>query len=209
MSSILRGMKSAGILALLAVIAIPAGYADERKGDAYSLGTCPVSGEKLGSMGDPIVLVKEGREVRLCCNGCTAKFEKETAKYMEKVDAAMIEQQAKVYPTDACVVSGKKLDDTARSKIVGNRLMKFCCDNCPKAAAADPAKFIAKLDAAAIEKQSASYALKTCVVGGESLTAKGEPVVFVVANQVVKLCCANCKTGFDKDPAKYLSMLNQ
>ncbi len=199
----------AGAMALLAIMAVPAGFAGERKGDVYTLDTCPVSGEKLGKMGDPVVLVKDGREVRLCCDGCTAKFEKETAKYMEKVDAAMIERQAKVYPVDTCVVSGKKLDDTARSKIVGNRLMKFCCDNCPKAAAADPAKFIAKLDAAAIEKQSAGYKATTCPVSGKDLKSMGEPVVKVVANQVVKLCCAKCEAGFDKDPAKYLSMLNQ
>ena len=41
-----------------------------RVGDAYSLSTCPISGKKLGSMGDPVVRLYEGREVRYCCGGC-------------------------------------------------------------------------------------------------------------------------------------------
>lgn len=54
----------------------------------YPLDTCVVSGEKLGSMGDPVVLKHEGREVRLCCAGCVAKFKQDPAKYLKKLDEA-------------------------------------------------------------------------------------------------------------------------
>ncbi len=35
---------------------------------------CPVSGQALGSMGEPVDLVIGNRLVRLCCGGCTARF---------------------------------------------------------------------------------------------------------------------------------------
>jgi len=36
--------------------------------------TCPVSGEELGSMGDPIVVMHECKEIKLCCDSCVPKF---------------------------------------------------------------------------------------------------------------------------------------
>ncbi|MDF1859411.1 MAG: hypothetical protein P1U87_04315 [Verrucomicrobiales bacterium] len=47
---------------------------------------CPVSGEELGSMGEPIVMTYEGKEVKLCCKSCIKKFEADPAKYAAKVD---------------------------------------------------------------------------------------------------------------------------
>ena len=50
--------------------------------------------------------------------------------------------------------------------------------------------------------------LKTCPVFGEKLGGEmGKPYVFVYQGQEVKLCCADCKTDFDKDPAKYLKKI--
>ncbi|MEI8294734.1 MAG: hypothetical protein WCG66_12270 [bacterium] len=51
----------------------------------YPLKTCVVSGEKLGEMGEPFVFVYEGTEVRLCCEMCKPKFDKNPAKYLEKL----------------------------------------------------------------------------------------------------------------------------
>lgn len=52
---------------------------------AYPLDVCIVSGEKLGSMGDPIVLVHQGQEVKFCCKSCKPDFEKEPAKFLAKL----------------------------------------------------------------------------------------------------------------------------
>ena len=52
----------------------------------YPLDTCVVSGEKLGSMGDPIVIKHEGTEVRFCCKSCIKKFKKDPAKYLSKLN---------------------------------------------------------------------------------------------------------------------------
>jgi YHS domain-containing protein len=55
------------------------------------LKTCPVSGEKLGGdMGEPYTFVYQGQEVKLCCSMCKAKFEKDPAKYIKKIQAATI-----------------------------------------------------------------------------------------------------------------------
>ena len=55
---------------------------------AYPLATCVVSDEKLGSMGKPVVLQHEGREVQFCCKSCQPEFKKEPAKYVKKIDQA-------------------------------------------------------------------------------------------------------------------------
>ena len=52
------------------------------------------------------------------------------------------------------------------------------------------------------------YQLKTCIVSEEKLGGDmGKPYVFVYEGQEFKLCCKDCKTKFDKDPAKYIKKL--
>jgi hypothetical protein len=51
----------------------------------YTLEVCIVSGEKLGSMGAPVVHVHEGQEVKLCCKSCLPDFKKEPAKFLAKL----------------------------------------------------------------------------------------------------------------------------
>ena len=61
--------------------------------DKYPLKTCVVSGEALGSMGEDVSYIHkvEGqpdREVRFCCKMCIARFKKDPAPYLAKIDAA-------------------------------------------------------------------------------------------------------------------------
>lgn len=53
--------------------------------DEYPLTTCVVSGEKLGSMGDPVVMEHDGVTVKLCCKSCVAKFKENPAKFATMV----------------------------------------------------------------------------------------------------------------------------
>jgi hypothetical protein len=53
----------------------------------YPLQTCVVSGAKLGSMGDPVVHVHEGQEVKFCCSHCVDSFKEDPAKYLAKMEA--------------------------------------------------------------------------------------------------------------------------
>lgn len=60
----------------------------------YPLNICLVGGDDLGKMGDPEVLVHEGREVKLCCGGCVATFKKDPAQYLKILDEAIRKKQA-------------------------------------------------------------------------------------------------------------------
>jgi len=55
----------------------------------YTLDTCIVSGDKFGGdMGDPIVKVYNGREVKFCCEDCIPKYGKSPDKYNKMIDKA-------------------------------------------------------------------------------------------------------------------------
>ena len=47
---------------------------------------CPVSGEPLGTMGDPVKVVVKGRTVFLCCDGCKEALMADPDKYLKKLD---------------------------------------------------------------------------------------------------------------------------
>ncbi len=51
----------------------------------YPLKTCLVSGNTLGSMGDPVTKVYDGQEIKFCCKPCVKKFEANQAKYLAKL----------------------------------------------------------------------------------------------------------------------------
>ena len=52
----------------------------------YTRDTCLVSGNKLGSMGDPVSIVHESQEVKFCCRPCVAKFKAKPEKYLAKMN---------------------------------------------------------------------------------------------------------------------------
>jgi YHS domain-containing protein len=68
--------------------------ADE-KAKPYPLDKCIVSGEKLGEMGKPVVLVHAGQEMKFCCKDCVKKFNKDPEKYIK-----MMNEEAAKKPMD-------------------------------------------------------------------------------------------------------------
>ncbi|MCB1210190.1 MAG: hypothetical protein KDK97_12725 [Verrucomicrobiales bacterium] len=71
----------------MALIACADEGKDKPKAEAkpYPLETCVVSGEKLGSMGKPVVVMHEGKEIRLCCKSCIKEFKADPAKFAAMV----------------------------------------------------------------------------------------------------------------------------
>lgn len=185
----------------------------KRIGDAYTLGTCPISGEELGGMGDPIVKVYHGREVRFCCKMCIGKFEKNMAEGWKKIDAQIIKAQLPYYPLGTCIVSGEALGSEEMGDpinyVYNNRLVRFCCKGCIKDFKADPEAFIEKLDAAVIAKQLEDYPLDTCLVGGGELGSMGKPFQIVSGNRLVQFCCKGCLPEFEKDTNKFIAKLDK
>ncbi len=64
--------------------------ADEKKADApakpYPLKNCIVSDNDLDSMGEQASFVYQGQTIKVCCKPCVAKFEKNPAKYLKKLE---------------------------------------------------------------------------------------------------------------------------
>ncbi len=51
----------------------------------YPKDTCVVTGNKLGSMGDPVTLVHGDQEMKFCCNPCVKKFKANPDKYLAQL----------------------------------------------------------------------------------------------------------------------------
>ena len=97
-------LKLAAVLtvaaALFAVAVVRAGDTSTNTPSAkpipYPLKTCPVSGDKLGEMGDPYVFVYQGQEIKFCCPDCKKDFLKDPQKYLKQIrDEAAKEGAAK------------------------------------------------------------------------------------------------------------------
>jgi YHS domain-containing protein len=135
----------------------------------YPLDTCVVSGEKLGGeMGPPAIYHYKGREVRFCCGMCIKDFKADPAKYLKKIDDAVIKQQLPTYPLDTCVVSGHKLSASKTGPVnyvYKGRLVRF---GSPKNIAEfnkNPEKYLAIID----------KACKKCSATKKEAAAKSEP----------------------------------
>jgi YHS domain-containing protein len=85
-------MKTLLILALLTsdVVAMAADKPSEGQKSsspkAYPLKTCIVTDNDLDSMGEQASFVHQGQTIKVCCKPCIAKFEKNPAKYLKKLE---------------------------------------------------------------------------------------------------------------------------
>ncbi len=183
---------------------------DKRVGDPYPFAACPISGEQLGSMGEPVILLYEGREVRFCCDGCPEQFDKDKAAAFARLDERIIKDQAPLYPLKTSVVSGKDLPETPYDFVYGNRLVRLA-DEVERATFAHHAKeYLGNLDKAVIAAQDVHYPLTTCPVSGDEYGGDmGKPVDLVVAGRLIRLCCKGCKPDVEKDPAKFIALVDE
>jgi hypothetical protein len=53
----------------------------------YPLEVCIGSGEELGSMGDPVVMVYNGQQIKFCCKSCVDDFKEDPASHIAKLTA--------------------------------------------------------------------------------------------------------------------------
>ncbi|MHC4130076.1 MAG: hypothetical protein ACYTBR_14165 [Planctomycetota bacterium] len=116
----------------------------------YPLTTCPVSGEPLGSMGEPVDYVVGNRLVRLCCKGCLRSLKRNPTPVIAKLDQAVIAAQTESYPLATCVISKQKLGSMGEpvDYVVGNRLVRFCCAGCMGTFNRAPAAHLETIDKA-------------------------------------------------------------
>lgn len=188
------------------------GASKEIRSEPYPLDTCPVSGGKLGSMGDPVVKEYDGREVRFCCAGCIKKFEADKDGYWKKIDEKIIKAQAAFYPLTTCPISGEALGGDMGQPVdyvYKNRLVRFCCEGCIDKFLKNPIPTLTKIDEAVIKTQSKHYPVQKCLISGEAMGGDmGDPIDRVYANHLVRFCCKGCIKEFEKEPAKFLAELD-
>jgi len=177
----------------------------------YLLDICPISGKKLGSMGDVIVEIIDGREVRFCCESCPPKFKENKKELFAKLDKLMIAQQLPYYPTKICVVSGKTLDfhGGVVDFIYGNRLFRTCCHDCKAELIDNPVDAILELDEEILKAQKSAYPLDYCIIGRGPLDGMGGPDHMIVGNRLVELCCAGCRPKVLKNPLKAFAEIDK
>ena len=174
----------------------------------YSLKECPVSGEPLGSMGDPVDMVVDGRLVRLCCGPCKKGVTAKKDAIIAKLDAAAIKSQKKSWPLKSCPISGEALGGDAGPPVEvvwGGRYVEVCCKTCKALYGKKPEKARAKVEAALRAELRKSYPGTTCPVSGETLGSMGEPVEVLYGTQLIRLCCKGCLKSFTKNPRKLVA----
>ncbi len=82
-------LKMILLAAVLALFTASFVEAETKKETAkpYTLKTCIVTDEALnGDHGEPYVFVHEGQEIKMCCKSCLKKFNKDSAKYLKKLE---------------------------------------------------------------------------------------------------------------------------
>ncbi len=174
----------------------------------YPFETCIVTGEKLGS--DSVHHMYNNRLVTLANDEAVAAFDAEARRYFAEMDKRIIAAQLESYPMDSCPVGGE-LGGMGEpvNFVYMNRLVRFCCGGCEDDLTANPAAYMAKLDKAYADAQRDAYPLKTCVVGGGELGAKGEPVEIVAGTHLVRFCCSGCVGTFKADPQRFMAKLKE
>jgi hypothetical protein len=53
----------------------------EQRGAAAQNTVCPVTGDKVGSMGKPVYVDYQGKKVGLCCKMCLGEYRADPAKF--------------------------------------------------------------------------------------------------------------------------------
>jgi hypothetical protein len=157
--------------------------------------TCPVSGEALGKMGDPIK-VQVGQQVAfLCCKSCQDK--ELNAKHWKTIQTNIATAQG------ICPIMGKPVSADMKSTVVRGQQVFVCCPPCIAKIEADPIPALSKVNAnyashVTDELQRHRDQLQTaaqgiCPVSGEKLGSMGESIKVKVGEEVAFLCCKACQ----------------
>jgi YHS domain-containing protein len=94
---------------------------------------------------DAKALVYGNRCYLTCCAKCVNNFKKNTARYVTAYEKAVTGKQRQSYPLDTCVVAGEKLGEKVTELVIGQQLVRVCCEDCAKKVLLDPAPYLAKL----------------------------------------------------------------
>lgn len=216
----IRGHLGSRVMACLAVAALgPCGCAPHRAsresepaalaaGDGYYLGTCARCDGLLGSKGESLEVVREGRGLRMCCPECIEAFDRDPTAGRAHVDAVLIADQRPHYPLSTSLVSGRPLGAGALDFIWGNRLFRVASDAERRQLQTRPEHYLQLLNEAVCAAQAGRYGMPDkCPVQGDIL-ASDEPFDIVIANRMIRVCCGRCARVVRARPHQYLGMID-
>lgn len=154
--------------------------ADRKQAEAQKF--CPILADsRLGSMGVPVKLKLEGRDVFLCCPACKGGAEEDAPGTLAKVDKLLKRGPDK----PAKATDGDRADKQERTI----------------------ASALAKLSA---EDRKLAEAQRFCPILPDSrLGSMGVPIKLTLEGKTAFLCCAACKGKATKDPAATLQKVDK
>ncbi len=197
---------------------------------------CPVTGEKLGSMGPPIPVTVKGQMIQVCCKTCVAAVQRDPDRYLQKV-AAELNAQSPMVPDNRlqfgrqrlCPVTGQELGSMGPPipVTVSGRTVYVCCRACVNALQRDPAKYLGridseqKFDSGLPSKMAAPTRFEpadrvgtrwgvqtTCPVTGDALGEAGGPIPVRIADRTIFVCCEGCVSAVWRNPETYLQRVD-
>lgn len=156
---------------------------------------CPVSGQMLGSMGDPIQAMFGEETAFLCCKGCQGKDANE--QHWKTIQSNLATAQG------TCPIMEKPVTAGSKSTVVNHHRIFVCCPPCIAKIQANGTAAMSKVSAnyvsfVAAERQASSDQLHAaaqgiCPVTGGKLGSMGAPIkVKVGEEEVAFLCCKGC-----------------
>lgn len=136
---------------------------------------CPVTGERLGEMPEPIPARVLGRTILVCCEDCVETVERNPRYYLSRVDRELtIPPKANHRPVPS---------DRPEPATPSNRSV---------------APISPPLQGTKWNGQ------KTCPVTGEELGSMGPPIPVKIRGKTVWVCCQSCVSALQRNPDKYL-----
>ncbi len=114
---------------------------------------CPVSGQKLGAHGAPLK-VKIGEETLfVCCQGCL-KGKQVNPQHWATIHANFAKAQR------ICPIMKKELPANPKWTVVDGQIVYVCCPPCTEKIAAEPKKFVQRIDELYLESLRAQQAAR-------------------------------------------------
>ena len=99
---------------------------------------CPVTGQKLGTHGEPIKVKIGKEEIFLCCRGCLKK--QVDRKHWATIHANFAKAQG------ICPIMKKELPKQPKWTVVDGQIVYVCCPPCTQKIEADSETYLKKID---------------------------------------------------------------
>jgi hypothetical protein len=113
----------------------------EPAAELYPLERCPITGNLLGSMGDPIVMVVHGMTVQLCCAHCEQATRDREDEIRRAVVKALVKRDGPDYPLTTCLACGSALPKKPLNLVWGSTLLRVDSEACAAGLAEHGAKW--------------------------------------------------------------------